>query len=279
MTCIAEQLAALDWERIGSQLDEQGHAHLPGLLPATLIRLLSDCQPSIPGETNNVATTAAEPLRTRWLGEPLFEPLQQLRASMYERLQPIATRWAEMENSHRHPSHAADTAHSQLTSSTSHAGGVPPAVNTPQNDQAQGQLSLDPHHLAAPDKLLPASRPQENEPLSRLQYLSAGSDQPLWQSTSSCAFPFALLARLNAPRQDFAGGEWVFIEQRPRMQSRPMVIQAQQGDAVIFSTGRRPVRSSSGYTQANLKQGISRVHSGISINVLLHFQPLPIHRA
>ncbi len=36
-------------------------------------------------------------------------------------------------------------------------------------------------------------------------------------------FPLQLLIMLSTPDVDFTGGESVFVEQRPRQQSRPMV--------------------------------------------------------
>ena len=65
------------------------------------------------------------------------------------------------------------------------------------------------------------------------------------------------------PRSDFTGGEFVVTEQRPRMQSRATVLPLRQGDAVLFSEGRRPVRNSLGQRYgAGLKHGTSRVRSG-----------------
>jgi hypothetical protein len=67
---------------------------------------------------------------------------------------------------------------------------------------------------------------------------------------------------LSEPGQDFTGGELVMTEQRPRMQSRPMVLPVGRGDAVIFPVHQRPVAGTRGPYRVNLRHGVSRVRSG-----------------
>jgi hypothetical protein len=55
-------------------------------------------------------------------------------------------------------------------------------------------------------------------------------------------FPLQLTILLSRPGEDFAGGEFVLTEQRPRMQSRVEVVPLGQGDGVIFPVRHRPVR-------------------------------------
>jgi hypothetical protein len=61
---------------------------------------------------------------------------------------------------------------------------------------------------------------------------------------------------------EFAGGEFVLTEQRPRMQSRPEVVPLRQGDAVIFAVQHRPVQGSRGVYRVNMRHGVSRVRRG-----------------
>jgi uncharacterized protein len=75
-------------------------------------------------------------------------------------------------------------------------------------------------------------------------------------------FPFQVTILLSDPAQDFAGGEFVLVEQRPRMQSRAMVVPLGLGDAVIFAVNQRPVQGSRGTYRVKLRHGVSEVRSG-----------------
>ncbi|WP_244238337.1 2OG-Fe(II) oxygenase [Corallococcus terminator] len=75
-------------------------------------------------------------------------------------------------------------------------------------------------------------------------------------------FPLQVAFLLSEPGRDFAGGEFVLSEQRPRMQSRPEVVPLRQGDAVVFAVHHRPVQGTRGTYRVNLRHGVSRVRSG-----------------
>jgi uncharacterized protein len=85
-------------------------------------------------------------------------------------------------------------------------------------------------------------------------------------------FPLQLTVLLSAPQKDFTGGEFVMMEQRPRMQSRPMVVPLRQGDGVLFAVHHRPVQGKHGCYRVNLKHGVSRIRSGNrhTLGVIFH---------
>lgn len=85
-------------------------------------------------------------------------------------------------------------------------------------------------------------------------------------------FPFQVVIVLNQVGVDFTGGEFVMTEQIPRAQSKAMVIQPGQGDAVVFTTHSRPIRGTRGYYRANMKHGISEVKSGqrYALGIIFH---------
>jgi hypothetical protein len=75
-------------------------------------------------------------------------------------------------------------------------------------------------------------------------------------------FPFQMVILLSRPGEDFTGGEFTLVEQRPRMQSRPEVVPLMQGEAAIFAVQHRPVQGTRGTYRVNLRHGVSRVRSG-----------------
>jgi uncharacterized protein len=76
------------------------------------------------------------------------------------------------------------------------------------------------------------------------------------------AFPLQLAILLSEPGKDFEGGEFIMTEQRPRMQSRPIVVPLRQGDGVVFAVHYRPVEGTRGVYRVNLRHGVSRIRSG-----------------
>jgi len=75
-------------------------------------------------------------------------------------------------------------------------------------------------------------------------------------------FPLQVVVLLSEPGRDFTGGEFVMTEQRPRMQSRPMVLPLRQADAAVIAVHHRPVQGARGAYRVNLRHGVSRLRSG-----------------
>jgi hypothetical protein len=85
-------------------------------------------------------------------------------------------------------------------------------------------------------------------------------------------FPLQLAILLSEPGADFTGGEFVMTEQRPRMQSRPMVVPLRQGDGGVFAVHNRPVTGTRGAYRVNMRHGVSRIRSGHrhTIGIIFH---------
>lgn len=85
-------------------------------------------------------------------------------------------------------------------------------------------------------------------------------------------FPFQLTVLLSAPGHDFDGGEFLLTEQRPRMQSRGMVVPLRQGEAVIFPVRYRPVAGKRGSYRVGMRHGISTVRKGnrFTLGIIFH---------
>lgn len=85
-------------------------------------------------------------------------------------------------------------------------------------------------------------------------------------------FPVQVTILLSEPGRDFTGGEFVLVEQRPRMQSRVEVVPLAKGDAVAFTVHNRPVRGKRGHYRVNFRHGVSRLRSGHrhTIGIIFH---------
>jgi len=85
-------------------------------------------------------------------------------------------------------------------------------------------------------------------------------------------FPLQLAILLSEPGKDFTGGEFVLTEQRPRMQSRPMVVPLLKGDGVVFAVRNRPVQGRKSVYRVNLRHGVSRLRSGSrhTLGIIFH---------
>jgi hypothetical protein len=85
-------------------------------------------------------------------------------------------------------------------------------------------------------------------------------------------FPIQVAVLLSEPGRDFAGGEFVLTEQRPRMQTRPEVVPLRQGDAVAFAVHHRPVQGTRGVYRVNMRHGVSQLKSGQrhTVGIIFH---------
>ncbi len=85
-------------------------------------------------------------------------------------------------------------------------------------------------------------------------------------------FPLQATVLLSNPDKDFSGGEFMLVEQRPRMQSRGEVVPLRQGDAVIFSVNERPVKGSRGFYRTAMRHGVSSLREGerFTLGIIFH---------
>lgn len=85
-------------------------------------------------------------------------------------------------------------------------------------------------------------------------------------------FPLQATVLLSDPASDFGGGEFMLVEQRPRMQSRGEVVPLNQGDCVIFAVNERPVKGSRGFYRTAMKHGVSSLRQGerFTLGIIFH---------
>jgi uncharacterized protein len=75
-------------------------------------------------------------------------------------------------------------------------------------------------------------------------------------------FPLQVVIGLDRPGVDYTGGEFLVVENRLRAQSRATTAVIGQGEALIFTTRDRPIRSTRGWSAASLRHGVSVLRSG-----------------
>ena len=85
-------------------------------------------------------------------------------------------------------------------------------------------------------------------------------------------FPIEATVLLSAPGDDFAGGEFVLVETRPRMQSRAEIVPLGPGDGVVFAVNYRPIAGARGDYRVTMHHGVSRVRHGrrFTLGIIFH---------
>lgn len=219
----ASRVNALDWPRIGADLDQQGWAMLGRLLAPEECDALAGLYDD-DGNFRSRIVMARHGFgrgEYKYFAYPLPDPVAQLRPVLYAQLAPFADRWNERMNvAVRYP-----TAHEDFISRCHKAG--------------------------------------QKRPTPLLLQYGAGDYNCLHQDLyGEHVFPLQVVMLLSEPERDFEGGEFVLTEQRPRMQSRAEVVPLRQGDAAVFAVHNRPVQGTRGSYCVNLRHGVSRVRSG-----------------
>ena len=86
------------------------------------------------------------------------------------------------------------------------------------------------------------------------------------------AFPLQATAMLSRRGTDYTGGEFLLVENVARQQSRGEAIAAEQGELIVFPVRERPVPGKRGVLRAELRHGMSRIHSGerYALGIIFH---------
>jgi hypothetical protein len=217
------RIEALDWQKIGNNLNEQGDAVLTGVLTPLECKALASLYPNEDGFRSRVVMGRHGFGRGeyKYFSYPLPDIIEAMRTELYRRLAPLANKWNEsMKIDVRYPAK-----HAQFIKRCHDAG-------------------------------------QERPTPLLLQY-RAGDFNCLHQDLyGEHVFPIQVAFLLSEPGKDFTGGEFVLTEQRPRMQSRPKVVPLKQGDAVAFAVHHRPVQGTRGVYRVNMRHGVSQLRSG-----------------
>jgi hypothetical protein len=123
------------------------------------------------------------------------------------------------------------------------------------------------------DYLAPCHARGQEQPTPLLLRYEEGGYNCLHQDLyGELAFPLQVVFVLSRLGQEFQGGDFLLIEQRPRAQSRGEAIVVDQGEALIFPTRHRPVSGTRGFHRVNVRHGISTLRSGTrySLGIIFH---------
>ena len=229
---IEERIAALDWGRIGDDLDDRGWATSGPLLTpderTSAIHSYDDDKSF--RSTVVMARHGFGRGEYRYFADPLPPLIRSLRTALYTRLVPVANRWRERLGQ----------------------GGPLPTDH---------DLYLEQCHAAG-----------QKRPTPLILRYGPGDYNCLHQDLyGELAFPLQAAFLLDDPAE-FEGGEFVLTEQRPRMQSRVNVVPLKAGEAVIFAVNHRPVQGSRGTYRATMRHGVSPVRGGSrhTLGIILH---------
>jgi hypothetical protein len=232
-TDIRRRVDDLDWEGLAHQLNTKGHAVTSTLLgDDECDELASLFDAGRFRSTVDMARHRFGDGRYRYFDRPLPETIAALRASFYPHLAPIANHWSTLL---RGANPTFPLQHEELLARCRAAG--------------------------------------QNRPTPLILRYGEGDWNALHQDLyGEVFFPFQILTILARPGQDFEGGEFVLLEQRPRAQSRAHVLAPGQGAFIIFPTAERPNRGANGYHRIGMRHGVSTVTKGqrTALGIIFH---------
>ena len=230
---VTARVGQLDWSQLVRQLDEQGFAVTKPVLSAEECVRLADL---FDGDgfrsTIDMARHRFGDGRYRYFAHPLLELINGARVAFYEQLAPVANRWADLLS-----------------------GENPTFPSTHELLLARCQAA------------------GQTRPTPLMLRYHKGDWNALHQDLyGDVYFPFQVLTVLSDPDTDYAGGEFVLMEQRPRAQSRAHVLRPARGAFVIFPTRERPQRGKNGYHRIGLRHGVSTVTAGTrtALGIIFH---------
>jgi len=227
------RLAGIDWREIARELDESGYARLPGLLAPSECSELA----ALYGEAHRFRKRVVMEQHRFGVGEYQYfgYPLPALVRTLRA---GCYARLAPIANAWRE------------------------------------KLGARERYPAALEAFLARCRERgQTRPTPLLLHYRAGGYNRLHQDLyGAVAFPLQITCLLSKPGADFTGGEFLLLEQRPRMQSRGEAIALEQGEAILFPTRERPVPGQRGASGAQMRHGVSAVRSGerTALGIIFH---------
>jgi hypothetical protein len=227
-----DRLSELDWPALGEELDRWGYAVMPPLLEGKQCDELVD----------------------------LFDVEERFRSTV------VMARYAFGEGTYRYFADPLPPVVQRLRVEL-----YPPLARI-ANRWAE-QLGERTFPAALDGLLATCADAGQHKPTPLVLCYEAGGYNCLHQDIyGDVTFPLQVTIMLSTPGADFTGGENVFVEQRPRAQSRAGVVNLERGQAVIFATRHRPVPGARGPKRVAMRHGVSTIHSGrrLALGIIFH---------
>jgi hypothetical protein len=249
---IRRRIGGYPWRELGRELDQRGYARLPGLLSPEECREIAALYPQSARfrSTVDMARYRFGEGEYRYFAHPLPPLVRALRTHLYPRLRVVANHWEEQ-------------------------------LGSPRRYPARLAPFLEECHAADQCRPTPLLLRYGRDGYNCLhQDLYGGVVFPL---QVACLLSRPLVAGdVGRPDSDdeaapghaagFRGGEFLLVEQRPRMQSRGEAIALELGEGVVFATRERPVAGARGHYRARVRHGVSRIRAGArcTLGIIFH---------
>ena len=232
-TTIARRAEELDWSRIYHDLDDRGYALAPRVLSE------SECEElkGLFGEENRFRSVID--MRRHRFGSGVYKYLDNPLPETVQRLREAFY----------------------------------PPLAVVANDWAEklGAKEVYPDTL---DRFLALCHEKgQTRPTPLILRYEEGDHNALHQDVyGEVGFPFQVLTVLSRREEDYTGGEFLLMTQRPRAQSIGEAITLDQGEMLIFPNKHRPIEGKRGHYRVNIRHGVSRVRSGerYALGVIFH---------
>src|SRR3954466_11720681 len=199
---LAAGVDALPWDALHAELDDRGFAVTKPLLTAAECDDLAALFDD--GRFRSTVDMARHRFgdgRYRYFDHPLPGAIAELRPALYRHLAPVANAWAERLR------------------------GDQPTVPPPHEELLERCAGAG-----------------QTRPTPLILRYGAGDWNALHRDLyGDLVFPLQVVIALDRSGEDFTGGEFVVVEQRPRAQSRATATVIPRGHALVFTTRDRPI--------------------------------------
>ena len=230
---IGSRLAAVDWAAAETALTEQGFCRLPNLLSRAECLELRQLY----GEAPRFRSVVDMARHRFGIGEYKYfaEPLPSLVAEARGQFYAHLAPFAD-----------------RMSEALGRPERYPPEL-------AAYRLHCAAHGQSKPTPLL-------------LRYTEGGLNRLHRDLYGPLAFPLQVTVLLSEPGFEFAGGEFLLLENRPRQQAIGHAVPLRQGEAIVFAVNERPVAGSRGMLRASMRHGVSPLQGGerFALGLIFH---------